>query len=68
MENEKIIDLTPNIVWHNICVKCGAENTLNLMFKGRKKYYRCEECNQNSRGVTQAKYDELQAKKGLNYD
>lgn len=58
----ELIDLTPEITqrkpeeWTNICSKCGAENTLYPMWKGRRVLHRCEACGELARGITKAKW------------
>ena len=41
----------------NICPHCGAENTIWPVWLGRKRAYKCENCNKFTRGVTKAAYE-----------
>jgi hypothetical protein len=44
----------------NICKHCGAENTIWPRWKGKKRYYYCENCNKPSIGITKTQWKEQQ--------
>jgi hypothetical protein len=61
----ELIDLTPNIEFHNICTKCGAINTLYPEWYGSRVLHRCEKCEQFSNGTTLAKWNKKHPEKPI---